>query len=489
MNNDDLIQDVYKSLLDAYQHAVPGGSGGELVAFEPMGFAPSCVANPGSNIALTAIQEVSDFANQIPEIDGGFYRHDDGSRHLTLQYEAMMSASEGSNADSLAEFSVFKSQARKLYDDASSDGSLDGPKATFAKPADWYDAAHAANWNTYSYDSSTQTAAVPPAVPLAPNVHLYWHVVPDLLLPTLLQPARAERALSLVTDTENVNGPKRISVQLASPTEQVKKIDLAVFEEMQATPAVPAKPATSSVLLTPVFHRPESQSMSRMAMSSSTHDLVSTQATISDTVSVSDHALVSEQAVVPDQALASTISEGRLTENLEVNRYVSLTNVAALIAATVAQPVETSHLKMSFQYCVVHLQRPWLLADFLAQPGWYVPGKLAGSYTAGGEVNNGGLAIVPVAFIAIKDLLMDAVWSAADVNAGKNAVSIGPFSLLGTGSENTSNRGIRITAWICRTQTSLAPDPDPAMTAPVQPPTDAGAGTTATTPTPVPSGL
>jgi hypothetical protein len=117
---------------------------------------------------------------------------------------------------------------------------------------------------------------------------------------------------------------------------------------------------------------------------------------------------------------------------------------------------------MSFDYCVVQLTRPWLSGDFLATPGWYVPGMTEGSYSSGPEpvvsalagstsaqagtsspatqqqpATYGPLTFIPTAFVAIKSLAINA--SAIDGGATSTGpvTAFGPFSLVNaTGAAN-----------------------------------------------------
>lgn len=185
-SSDDLIQNVYAYFLKAYHAGAAGASGSEVVAFEPMGFSPGCVGVQGPGISNAALQEVSRLADVLPETDGGVYK--ETGRTISVQYSAtIVEGAQPTAGASVEAFSNLKSLARKLYNDAESDGELDGPKATLATPADWYDLQNASNWSTYCYNSSTQIQVPAPAAPQAPNVHLAWQVVNQEMRPQILQ--------------------------------------------------------------------------------------------------------------------------------------------------------------------------------------------------------------------------------------------------------------------------------------------------------------
>lgn len=147
-----------------------------------------------------------------------------------------------------------------------------------------------------------------------------------------------------------------------------------------------------------------------------------------------------------------------------------LASVAKIATQTQPQPVETPHFTMSFDYCLVQLSRQWLSGDLLATTSWYVPGAHQGDYASGGPANTGPFAVLPTAFIAIKNLVIDGAWSNNDIAARANAAAFGPFSLLGRSIDNKNAihcPGIQIIAWICSFQPQLPPDTDPTLPAPV----------------------
>ena len=147
-----------------------------------------------------------------------------------------------------------------------------------------------------------------------------------------------------------------------------------------------------------------------------------------------------------------------------------IASVAKIATQTQPQPVETSKFTMSFDYCLVQLWRPWLSGDLLATTSWYVPGAHRGDYASGVPANTGPFAVLPTAFIAIKNLVIDGAWSENDAAARANAAAFGPFSLLGRSIDDKNAihcPGIQIIAWICSVQPQLPPDTDPALATPV----------------------
>jgi hypothetical protein len=381
-SNDDLIANVYEYFLKAYGQATPNGPGGEILAFEPMGFSPSCSTLADGAALSMSQQEVSLFADVLPVLDGGTFRHT--GRTVSVQYSLLLEAAQPTSSASIDSFSALKKQAKEAYDNAPSDGELGGPKLTGATPVDWYDVTKAANWNTYNYDSS-QAGPAQPAAPRAPNVHVVWRVLP-------LQASVAQRP----------------AVQ--APVEHGIPITVA-------HPGFMAAPAANTMMV--------------------------------------NHAAAPAPAMVP----SAFVSVHR-------NQFNSRASVAAVAAQTAPQPVATTKFTISFDYCLVRLRRSWLSGDFLTAAGWYVPGKAAGDCTAGGQLNTGGFAVVPTAFIAVKNLNINAALPAGVTADAGSAAAFGPFSLLGSSPNQQGalvDPGLQVIAWICSVQPALPPDADPSL--------------------------
>src|SRR6516165_2082477 len=102
-SSDDLIENVHAFFSNAYRQAAPGASGGELVAFEAIGFSPGCSALTGTNVAAAALEEVSHLADVVPQIDGGVYTRT--MRTISVTYGNMLDAAEPSSAASMVTFS------------------------------------------------------------------------------------------------------------------------------------------------------------------------------------------------------------------------------------------------------------------------------------------------------------------------------------------------------------------------------------------------
>jgi hypothetical protein len=143
----------------------------------------------------------------------------------------------------------------------------------------------------------------------------------------------------------------------------------------------------------------------------------------------------------------------------------------AILQHAPAKPMSSDKFSISFSYCLVKVQRPWLYHPFLLNKNWYVPGYKEGSFSKATPRNNDGIfPAIPIALVAIKDLQITANWSDADANNAQNAMAFGPFSLAGSKFENNalSLKGMQIIAWIYNVTPFLPANADPSLANPTK---------------------
>jgi hypothetical protein len=106
----------------------------------------------------------------------------------------------------------------------------------------------------------------------------------------------------------------------------------------------------------------------------------------------------------------------------------------------ISHPIDqsTSGIQISFRCCRVNINRPWLLKSLLEIKGWTLPGQAAGSLSNGTlQDNSGAFPLLPIGFIAIRDLSISADWGEIDSDiatkaaTSENVIGFGPFALSG----------------------------------------------------------
>jgi hypothetical protein len=156
-----------------------------------------------------------------------------------------------------------------------------------------------------------------------------------------------------------------------------------------------------------------------------------------------------------------------------VNRTVmqeSLVQTAAMAQQSSSQQVTSQSFSLSFDYCVVQCDRPWLSSSFLTNTNWFVPGYAAGAIAAGRKDDGAAPAtFLPLGFIVAKRLNISGNWSASDTEAISKGTSFGPFSIMSRSAQSTSDTivcdGMQIVAWFCQMLPALPPQADPALSA------------------------
>jgi hypothetical protein len=144
--------------------------------------------------------------------------------------------------------------------------------------------------------------------------------------------------------------------------------------------------------------------------------------------------------------------------------------VLALNASTTAQPVVTNSIGMSFEHCIVLLNRPWFPDSYLMLRNWYVPGYARSDISNGiGPGDPGILPVITTGFVAIRNLKIASTWSQADLAAVQGSAAFGPFSLIGRSYDTASGTltcpGIQIVGWFCSPMPVLPPASDPNLPA------------------------
>lgn len=120
----------------------------------------------------------------------------------------------------------------------------------------------------------------------------------------------------------------------------------------------------------------------------------------------------------------------------------------------------TDGFSVSFRFCRVSIERPWLKLALLSAPNWWMFGTQAGTYSTGAADSNPGMfPLLPTSLLVIRDLKITANWSAEDrANLG-NAQSFGFFDVRdGTLNSNTLEvKGMQVIGWVSKLMPKLPP--------------------------------
>lgn len=121
------------------------------------------------------------------------------------------------------------------------------------------------------------------------------------------------------------------------------------------------------------------------------------------------------------------------------------------------QAVETSSISISFDYCVVNIRRPWYSEVFITDKSWCTPSVSKGQFTSNGPAGN--LPLMPVGFVAIRNLKIEANWTGEDIKNASQATDFGPFKVTTNIIDNTlSHPGLQIIGWFLQKMPDLPPN-------------------------------
>jgi hypothetical protein len=402
----NLLQQVHDYLLQVYSSGRSGTTNQQL-AFEPIGVPLSSEmfkVNP-TDTALSPEMAIE----VLSDLSNVVPEVDNGTffrglRTLEAAYEVMLFGSTPLTASD-AGFAHIKSEAQQSFGDTL--GSLQPAgspyRAVHAIPIDWYDTTHEQNWTTHTFNEGTPPANQP-APPATPP--LTWHRIPPHFGAIV-----AQRQTFFAANSELVSAPP------PSATASATKASLRPMTMMRAPIATVG---SGAVIARPLAAAP----------------------------------VASATVAQP----ASTI----------VRPIAAAYSAAVIVSQTTPQNVSGSGLSLSFEYCLVLLRRDWLSDAFLQLRNWYVPGYGSGALSNGTDAAGvGNFALVPTAFIAIKNLSIKAQWSSDDKAALDASASLGPFALFGRTFDAATNTlsvpGMQLVAWVCETQSPLPPAADPTM--------------------------
>lgn len=151
---------------------------------------------------------------------------------------------------------------------------------------------------------------------------------------------------------------------------------------------------------------------------------------------------------------------------LQVADRLKLSNAIAKAGEADVAPVHSDQFSMTFDYCIVHLDRPWFNKSlFHYSKLWYCLALTEGYFSTGikDETNEGKLNCIPSAMILVKDLRIKAAWTNEDKINAKQSFGLGVFNINNSKFVNNELRidGIQIVGWICEVLPKLPAISDP----------------------------
>lgn len=143
-----------------------------------------------------------------------------------------------------------------------------------------------------------------------------------------------------------------------------------------------------------------------------------------------------------------------LTERLRVTEF--------LAENAPTEPVQTNTATVSFEYCLVRVDRPWYVDAFM-HTAWWVPGVVHGAITKADAP--GGWFALPIGMVAVRRLEVRADWTSKDMANASLATDFGPFKVrFDQVSGRLVHPGLQVVGWLLQLMPAL-PAADPPGTA------------------------
>lgn len=466
---DDAINSVHDIILNRFG-ATANSSSGIAVAFEfgtPINVT-ELQSSPTSPvlIAARAAELMAGMANVVPRLHDKFFERS----QLTVdnQYEVLLKGSQPTNAAGVEAFAAIKADASAKFEEVVQ--SVEGlhqfhPVGT--NPLNWFDPAINENWSHFrvtseadgSSGAGSPTSGTSPAThsvkaPLDPRLTQFHLVLPPGAATSInpatpsVTPKQPAEAILLDPIPLLWTPPPRTPLVTTTQTFQADVIDASqhqpVIVDAWAQWCGPCKVLTE---------RLESALSARPSVQWARIDV--------------DKAPVQNFIKVGTLPTLVLVMNGRIAKSLAGQIDEATLNTFLQGIEDTFVPTGSNRLRIDFDMCIVQLTRTWLSDGFLSLKGWSVPGFGKGDFSNGAATfdDPGNLDAVPIACVLIRNLVVNAQWTAGNISTLANAANLGPFSLHGHEFDQHAGtltvKGMQAIAWVCAKMPLLPPDAAP----------------------------
>ena len=328
-----------------------------------------------------------------------------------------------------------------------------------ATPGNWYDEIAAQSWPTISIKSADiKPINKPTPIFREPNGHRdIWKLRPTRIDSTVLK-SKLQQTVNLKADKEKqqlqlfqskLGG---LSKRAIAPTLKTKPLDANIAKATRSlSPSARKRSTTSATLLTPSATPEFSKTLAQARNTA----VFKTKSTPINILSNSKFKANLQNITVSPQTL-----ELKAAKDLSFSQKVLATELLNQQLETKPVSTTTNGYSLSFKFCRVNISRSWFKLALLSNKNWYMFNTATQEYSTGSADDNPGMfPLLPISFIAIRDLKITANWSQEDKKNLDRAVSFGPFDLRHrTINNNTLEvKGLQIIAWVSRLMPPLPP--------------------------------
>lgn len=458
---DNLSQKIKDFFLEQYKDLTTTDT---FLSFEPIG----CIINPDdyrdpitkSYNQVLVSEEISEIVDHVPVIGEVFLP---SLEQVSRQYQTLVESARFNAAaisgedksDYLAAFGNIRNEALKALEDADrmsieSVGSKYFPATTI--PNTWYD-TESPIWSFKEFNAENIIMEVPQTENEQPvkKVNFAWQKIAEAKLIPNLGAGINDMDLSHLKsnlkgidfNTSPLKAIENLTITSEIPT--VKEEKKWLFSKSSLiNPSLLAKFNISN-LLTPITVLEKTAVATELKKGGTFRNRVLSRRPLS------------RRPLIPDQKIKGSMSLNRDFTNLIIND----------INLTETKPVDSQNFNMSFDYCVVQIQRPWFNTKMFNYSNlWYSIAAAEDFFSSGvkGPENQGCFRAIPKAFIIIKNLKIKASWSVNDLHDAKESAGLGFFNLMNSEmniDNELINPSLQIIGWVCEATPKMPITNDP----------------------------
>jgi len=426
MDINNLIENVRSFFIEQYKNAEKSNL---FISFEPLGsmIDPSDFKEGDDDInQIKATEQLSILGDRLPQIDDVFLP---GTSRLSDSYDELIKSAvftgikinAEDKSDYIARFTEIKSESGFKLEEAKK-ASIQTPEGSYLPvygyPKKWYD-PKSAFWVNKTFSAKESDTAPPPVPPVRKPLNFGWRT-------------------KVVANTEHVEAD-------TAPTAFQHLSKLSTIEMLRSAKKEDSTPIRSAQLMRTL--RPGS--------------FFATAAS----------PVVKEASEVKPLSPSPVIElkSFNLLKNVNLAERVNLINAIVKNDTTAVAPVHSNEFSMSFDYCLVYLDRPWFNTSFFHYANMWFCLSLKENFFSSGtkdETNTGVLKCIPTAMILIKDLRISAAWTDDDKTNAANSIGLGFFNI--NKSEFINNElvtpGMQIIGWMCEVMPKIPAISDPSIT-------------------------
>ncbi len=442
---DDLAAHLQRFFADRFPVTGDEGPGSVFLVFDSLGRPVSAKEFTGADGAAANVLSrlrAADLADQLPTANAlkrGWYLPRGG--RLSGWYANILRASAGplppaSDADREA-FEAAKADAVRALDlnKLPAAVGIADYYETSMSPSDWF-TAESTGWNTYSVGATDQPAEpAAPATPVAPPAGGGDGSGGSVSPGSLPMLAAGEPVAAGEPAETGAAGRPRFTFQVPKDPQQADLVNYVAYAAHSEPTVAVAEQSAGIQRLMPVALAEEGRPAPTLPSIAATAPGATGQP--------------SEAEFDPQLGAALGCQAAALT----------------VAGATVPTPATSNQFSVKFDYCAVRLDRPWWNEPFLHRGDWSVPGYSAGQISSGSATRpEGEVTLVTVGMLVIRDLIISASWSDADLEVLPRSTSLGPFCIAAADFDRASGtltrKGMQVIGWLCLVPPVLPPKGD-----------------------------